>query len=190
MAFNTNVPLANQKIKNTQQPIQDNFIETANLVAVNHEPFNSADQGKHKFVTFTQQPSTVQPANVSEFNMYNVVVGGTNQLCIKKGDASIEVPFTRRGGTLSAQGGSGFTILPSGLLIRWGTGTVVGGSTAINVNSNVSFPSMNNIASVQITPTGNFSIWVSSITLPAASFTASSSSSNATFMWVAMGSLI
>lgn len=189
MAYNNNVPQANQKIKNTQQPILDNFAAIDTVFAVNHEPFNSADQGKHKFVTFTQQPAAVVPADVSQFNMYNRLVDGSNQLCIKKGDASIEVPFTRRGGTLSASGGSGFTILPSGVLIRWGTGTRTNAPVVINVNSNVAFPTMNNIASVQLTPTGDFRVWVQTITLPGGTFTVNAAANNSTFMWVAYGSL-
>ncbi len=55
-SYTPNVPLGNQQINNTQQPIETNFQDIADLVAINHIPFNTADTfGKHNFVTYYNQ---------------------------------------------------------------------------------------------------------------------------------------
>ena len=61
-AYTPNVPLGTQQINNTQQPIQYNFSDIAQLLAVNHVPFNTADIfGNHTVidcVTQRSDPST------------------------------------------------------------------------------------------------------------------------------------
>ncbi len=58
-----NVPQGNQQINNTQAPIEGNFQDIYDLLAINHIPFNTANTfGKHTFVDYVQQnsdPSTL-----------------------------------------------------------------------------------------------------------------------------------
>lgn len=55
MVYTSNVPLANQTIAETQPIINQNFQDIATYVAVNHEAFNGANQGKHKFIQSVSQ---------------------------------------------------------------------------------------------------------------------------------------
>lgn len=57
-AYTPNVPQGTQQINNTQQPIQYNFSDIAQLFAVNHVPFNTADTfGNHTVVDYYAQSS-------------------------------------------------------------------------------------------------------------------------------------
>jgi hypothetical protein len=57
-----NVPQGNQQINNTQPPIEGNFQDIAELLAINHIPFNTTDTfGRHSIVDYVNQgvdPST------------------------------------------------------------------------------------------------------------------------------------
>lgn len=57
-----NIPQANQQINNTQPQFNGNFQAVSELIAVNHVPFNTADEfGKHALVDYVAQatdPST------------------------------------------------------------------------------------------------------------------------------------
>lgn len=66
-----NVPQSNQQINNTQQPIEGNFQDIADLLAINHIPFNTSDTfGRHLQVSYVDQgqdPST----NSTEMALYS-----------------------------------------------------------------------------------------------------------------------
>lgn len=131
MAYNNNVPQAGQRIKDTQQPINDNFAAIDTLIAVNHEAFNTADAGKHKFVTLTNQGAAPVGA-ANEWNIYNILNGGVQELTLRKA-GGVEIPITKYAG-----GGSGYTYLPSGMILKWGEGTVNGNGS---LNFSTPFPS-------------------------------------------------
>lgn len=128
MAYNNNTPLASQRIKDTQQPIRDNFAELDTYTAVNHEALNSASAGKHKFLNLTVQGGA--PANgatdISLFNMVSTLSGVRELFYAKGAGASVEI-------TAGNGGGSGWTKLPSGIIVQWGQGSVIG-------NASLTFP--------------------------------------------------
>lgn len=117
MAYTNNVPQANQRIKDTQSPIQQNFVEIQNLITVNHGDFGAADAGKHKFVQFPQQSAAASTAAL-EMAMYakNSTLTSQTELYIRRPSNGTEIEFTGASAT-----GNGWTILPSGLLLKWGT---------------------------------------------------------------------
>lgn len=54
--YTADVPQGNQQINNTQQPINYNFQDIADLLAVNHIPLNTADTfGSHNIVNYVIQ---------------------------------------------------------------------------------------------------------------------------------------
>lgn len=114
MAYNNNVPLASQRIKDTQAPIRDNFAELDTYTQVNHEALNTADAGKHKFVTLTRQ-AVAPVAAATEINFFNATssLTSTTELFMKKG-AATEIEMTA--GDMNT---NGWTLLPSGLLMLW-----------------------------------------------------------------------
>ena len=74
--YTPNTPQGTQQVNNTQQPINDNFQDIASLFAVNHVPFNTADDfGKHNFVNFVTQSSDPTTAS-AEMALYTKAVSG------------------------------------------------------------------------------------------------------------------
>src|SRR5947207_8562880 len=103
MAYN-NVPLANQRISDTQPLIQSNFQQIQTAISVNHVPIAdvSGNQGKHNFVTFVPQAPSPVFVGTDE-GMYSVtaVVSPTitgPEIFLKKfynsGASNFDVPFT------------------------------------------------------------------------------------------------
>lgn len=127
MPFNPNIPQANDQLSQSQDDLLQNFQAINTYVAVNHEGFASANAGKHKFVTFTDQSPAPAVAG-TDIAMYNAAVSGTQQLHIKKAGGT-GVPITQ----LTLSPGAGYTYLPAGLLLQWGTTLApITGSTVIN----------------------------------------------------------
>jgi len=58
LAYNSAIPQATDKIKDSQSQILDNFAGIKTLVDVNHVTFDDPDQGKHKFLTLPVQAAS------------------------------------------------------------------------------------------------------------------------------------
>lgn len=153
MAFLPNKPAASDKLKNSQPDIKNNFTEIDTSFSVNHETIGSgADEGKHKFVTYTLQ--TVDPPETgSELVLFNRVpatpaIGISRALFIRKSSAGNRqfVPITSGTATLntafSDAAGSNihaFVFLGTGLCMKFGNTTIdslgAGGMGALANNS-------------------------------------------------------
>lgn len=147
MAYNNNIPLANQRIKDTQEPIRENFEQLDTYTQVNHEALNSPDAGKHKFVTLTNQ-AAAPTTEANEINIFNAVVNGVQQLHLKKGGGTA-IPFTQGAGSES-----GWSYLPSGFKLWWlRTGAVTTPSTTVTYTAAIaSFPGFTQSPFVLIQP--------------------------------------
>lgn len=77
--YTPNVPQGTQQINNTQQPIQYNFGDIAQLFAVNHVPFNTANTfGNHTVIDYFSQSSDPS-TEANEIAVYaKNVTGDTN----------------------------------------------------------------------------------------------------------------
>ena len=123
MALN-NVPLAGQTLAVTRNPINQNFATINTGFAINHIEYNLADQGKHKFLQMPEQlvaPNTAP----NEAGLYSAVgaYSGATEISFKRESNGAVIPFTE---CLAAA--NGWTNLPSGILMKWGT---------VNANDNV-----------------------------------------------------
>lgn len=125
MAYTANTPLANQRLKDSQPILNDNFQAIDALINVNHVGFNVADAGKHKYVTF---PAQVADPNTgaAEVALYSKLVplGGYQLFLRDQNNGTVK--------DISSSGGNhldGYMRTTSGLLIKWGqiTSTVVNG---------------------------------------------------------------
>lgn len=146
MAYDNNVPLANQTVSSTQQPIHDNYAEIDTFVNVNHVGFNVVDQGKHKWITLPVQGVTPIPG-AGEINLTGLTSAftGATELCIVRSDSSvIEM-------TSSNQAATGWAFTSSGLLMKWGTGTVSGVATSIVYPAAGNIPTFSAVFNVMIT---------------------------------------
>jgi hypothetical protein len=131
MAYQPNIPLATDQLSQSQSDIQGNFQAIKALVDVNHVDFaNGVDFGKHNFVTFPVQ-SVAPVFAATEEGLYNKVpaapfpLTAVNELFINKrsGAGSVQIPMTASILSTSSSpgfGSSGWTYLPSGILIKWG----------------------------------------------------------------------
>lgn len=115
MAYQPNIPQPTDQISQSQQDLLDNFTAISTLINVNHVDFNGPDQGKHKFLTFPVQAMAPVFA-AGEIGMYNFLytVTGVDELFITN-QAGVTSPITAKEGNQT-----GWTFLPSGLLIKWG----------------------------------------------------------------------
>lgn len=145
MAYNANIPVATDAPSTSQPQMLANFQEINAAFNLNHQDFNLVGVGKHKFINFPEQAAA--PAIVpDEINLYSRLSALTNiaELCVKKEDGTIN-EFTNY--TTHAGGAgifSGWTRLPSGILLKWGQ-DVANGSTVKNFYAAADVPAFTNI---------------------------------------------
>ena len=196
--YTTNIPLATQPINQTQQAINDNFTCLVNnatpangLITVNHVGTNDpVDYGKHFFIQMPEGVPTVA-TGATEIGLY-----------CKDGATSLvaELYFQRESGAAdsgtpmteyvvnNAGSTNGFTWLPSGMKIIWGsaiTNNVTGNATVTYAVAVPGFPGFStNWTGPQLT-TSN----ATGLSLTALSGTAFSvhGGNNVTFYWSVIG---
>jgi hypothetical protein len=144
------VPVAGQSLGASRDLISQNFSVIDTAFTVNHVPYNdgSGNQGKHAFVQFNVLGSAPTPI-ASDISMYNFnsTLTGLNELFIVKADGTTTTPMTA-----SDQATTGWTYLPSGLLLKWGTTNAVNGSNPFvyTYPTSASTPVFNAVYSVMI----------------------------------------
>lgn len=125
MPFNytNNVPQAETAMNVTQPQILENFQAIKELVAINHIDFNLPGFGTHNFLTM---PNTTTPtASGTDLNVYvKATPAGPNTSEIF-GLYPTGVEFQISGLQQAATGtsGTGWSVFPSGIIMKWGTGT-------------------------------------------------------------------
>lgn len=74
--YTPDVPQGSQQINNTQQPINQNFQDIYDLLAINHIPFNTADTfGRHTIVNYVNQNEDPETGS-SEMALYSKQIEG------------------------------------------------------------------------------------------------------------------
>lgn len=167
--YTATVPQGTQQINLTQTPIENNFADIAQLIAVNHTPFNTvavpdATPGLHNLVTYYAQAA--DPAPVSNaINVYSKAVAndpnkyelfyqypnGTVQQLSGQNTSS----GSGSGGgivNIAATGNTGYQYISGGLLMKWGA--YVNGyiTTTGVITLNVPFPAQSPIPVFSSTP--------------------------------------
>lgn len=119
------LPQITETLANTQPKIRSNFQIIDRAFLVDHQAYATADEGKHKKVTFLQQAADpVPPAGATEYIMYNKVVAGSPQMFLQFPNGAATFNFTQR-----VAGLNGYLILPNGIMMKWGEMTVNGADT-------------------------------------------------------------
>ena len=150
-----NVPVASQSTASSQSLIQANFITIDTAFSVNHVPYNdgSGNQGKHAFIQFPVQTTAPMPS-AGDISLYNLLpvspfpLTGVNELFIVKANGTTITPMTA-----SNQAATGWTYLPSGVLMKWGvTSTISSGEPfAYTFPTSSAIPVFNNVFTVMLT---------------------------------------
>lgn len=120
MAYNQNIPQPADQLKNSQPQILGNFQEINTALNVNHVGFNVADEGKHKFLQMPRQGGSPTTAG-TDLGLFALIGAnsGVSELNFRRQADGEVIPFTE--GLLA---NPGWTILPSGLLVKWGSGVL------------------------------------------------------------------
>jgi hypothetical protein len=163
MSWNANIPQPGDLLSQSQSDLLNNFMALQTLIDINHVDFASGDQGKHKWVTFPVQ-GAIPPAGsgflAGEIGLYNAnySVSTKNELFINKTNQLTVVQVPATASILSANSapaalGAGYTYLPSGILLRWGTVLGVTGLATFTLGTSSTVgPVPTQILSIQLTP--------------------------------------
>lgn len=195
MSYQPNIPVATDDPSVSQSTIQSNFGTINTAFSVNHVALGSGgSQGKHNFVEMPNQGSA--PTTISgEGTLYTKAVSDhastASQLFYTQDASGKEYQLTR---TLTAPFASfsanpGWSFLPGGLLIQWGTNTSASGTT---ITFPVSFSSA--CYSVQMTVTQNttnrhfaYARSTSMTSFVTTQLDSGGSAETNTFSWIAIG---
>lgn len=155
MAYNSNIPQANNRIKDSQPNLLENFKSIESFVGVNHGTFNAVDEGKHKFVTFPVQASAPATAG-GDWNMYSFLNALTarNELYVTNtsGQSSSFTASILSTNPNPSQNTAGWTMLPSGIMMKWG---YFNGVTGLNTLNFAGPPFPNSGILVMVSPASN-----------------------------------
>ena len=194
MPYNASIPQPTDQMSQSQQDLLDNFTEINTFVTVDHVAFNGANQGQHAKVTLPILAAPVFPNPGTDIGLYNAA-GVTSTLSegyVHKhiaGPAAIEVPFTESVlGSNATPATSGWTYLPSGILMKWGNAVTINGTTNINMNAGGDLgPNFTQAYNVQITVRNVYTgvVTASFAALPNFQLTATDAGNNV--YWFAIG---
>lgn len=149
MPYNANIPQSTDLLSASQPQILGNFTAIQTLIDVDHVDFASMDQGKHFRVSLpVQSPApTFDAGNVGLYSFQNsrtsqneLYINKVNQITVTQIPATASILSTTSSPTPNS---SGWTYLPSGILIKWGSATVT--STSGSPVQTVTFPAGANI---------------------------------------------
>lgn len=191
MSYSTNTPQATDPISSTQGPISTNFSILNTTFASDHIPptnATSANWGLHQQVTLLAPlASDPSPSGTTSVvyskTINNYSSGSQEQLFFVNSETGVEqITYP------SSLGTSGWTILPGGLLMQWGTSTP--SSTGPN---SVTFSKTygTGVYNIQCTfikaSTYNNSLSIGTVTTSGFQYYLNSAPASATVYWMAIG---
>lgn len=160
MPYNPNIPGATDLLSTSQPQIQGNFQILQNIFDINHVDYNAGgDAGKHIYVELpiaggNPIPPIAFPA--AEIAVYAATNATTtkNELYVNKTNQAtvVQVPMTASILSTNSNPGlnvTGWTYLPSGILLKWGNGTA-NGNTAFTFPVAATIPVFTNVMSMQL----------------------------------------
>lgn len=156
MSYQNNIPQATDQLSISQNDILNNFASIGSWAAINHIGFDATGAGKHSFIQFP----TVQGSDIA-------TAAGEVALYTKTGVTNVPALFFRGqsnatvgsgGFTEYGSGATGWTRLPSGILIKWGyTSNTLPNPSTIVFPTGATIPAFTTLYSVQITQNGSLS---------------------------------
>ncbi len=128
MAYQNDIPQANDKIKDSQSDMLENFAQIKTVFDIDHETFQAANgQGKHKTVTFPIHAPGAIGATEMRIHANNSAVTGNVELFVENGSLGTNFEFTS-----AKKASAGWTTTPAGVLIKWGNATIAGSATGLS----------------------------------------------------------
>jgi hypothetical protein len=156
MPYNNNIPQSTDNLSVSQPQILANFASIATAFNLNHVNFNAGGEGKHAFVEMPNQNATPPTTIANETGLYCNTSTLTNQpelFFIKQNGTTAPAPLNGANGYVisgSNYTSPGWTRLPSGILLKWGTFSVNSGLPVI-FDVSASNPAFTVCYNVQVT---------------------------------------
>lgn len=147
MPYRNDIPQPTDDFARSSANIRNNFIAIQNAFQTDHGAFNGNFQGQHGKVSFNE--TTTPTFALGEIGLYAITPTlplpetGRTELVLVKSDGT-NVVLT---GSEKAQ--SGWAYLPSGLLFKWGTVSIVGKTTFVFPTFGNTIPVFNNVFNAQ-----------------------------------------
>lgn len=151
MSFKPNIPQSSDLLSQSQDDILNNFSGIKTLIDVNHVTFDASGEGKHSFVQFPVQ-SPVPTTGAGEVGLYcqTSTLTGNPELVFSHESAGSTYEFTS-----AVKNEQGYAILPSGIIFKWGSGSVNANTTAtVNFATGAGVPTFTTVYNVQVTRQG------------------------------------
>jgi len=153
MPYNANIPQATDFQDQSQSDLLGNFQEINTFVNVNHVGFGSPDEGKHALVEFPVQAIApiILGGEIGLYNFLSPITGVDELYIISQSGITTSVTASILSTTpVPANNSSGWSYLPSGILLMWGNSNA-NGNTAIVFPVAADIPVFNQVFSIQIT---------------------------------------
>jgi hypothetical protein len=145
------IPTSDQSLDETRDPIRNNFINIDTGFSVNHAPLNSGgNSGFHTAINFLNQtPAPAAPTTAALQSMIYAAPGiltnatsalfakGASQGATVNGAEFTAISAATNQGLANTVPSTGFTVLPSGIMLQWGYVNLVG---ADSLGTPVTFP--------------------------------------------------
>lgn len=186
LTFNNNIPQSSDLQSTSQGQLLINNQSLQTYLQADHAAFANVNSGFHTQCTFpdqnTNSPVTASANQIVIYsNSKNSSPSGVIELWIDKPSAS-PIPFTASLQALSA----GWSYEPSGLLRKWGTGTLAAGTANISLAFG---PAFNNVFNIQLTYSTNIAVGTSlaATNILNTSFTVNGANGIGTFFWMVLG---
>ena len=191
--YTPDTPKSTQPFNESQIEILNNFGAIDELISVNHVGFNGNGFGFHNYLTMPDQVIPTTPLG-TDINMFARVTTGDNapQLWLQypTGDvAQLTGPQSAGVGT----SGTGWSMFPSGIIMKWGTATLNSSSATITFPVGAGIEPFTEIcAFIKVTPTSGYAKSFANFScgnLGTLNFSVynNPSTSSITFNWFAIG---
>jgi hypothetical protein len=147
MTYSPIIPQPTDLLSSSQGSILANFSQLNTQYGADHDGFNTGSgngSGMHDQVTFLANqsaPSLTRNSVLGVSGVYCNAVGGVSCLFFQNSTQNIQMTGT------TVASGNGYTFLPGGIILKWGTASISSPSSAITFP--VAFP--NNCFSMQAT---------------------------------------
>lgn len=142
MTFTPGIPASGQSLGNSRTQVLNNFAVLRSTIATNHIDVNNAGAGKHNLAEFVVQ-STAPATAASEVACYSRAPAAVAEWYLQQasqisGASDVQLSNFKKGVPVAAL--PGFSWLPGGLLIHWGSNASVAVGTLTNFSGSFSFP--------------------------------------------------
>lgn len=135
MAYDPNIPTANEFQDETQPIIQGNFQQLDTTFGVDHIKYSvTANNGKHTKATLVRQGSDPAVASTDAL-LYNKLSNSQSNIFFRNSAGIYQMT-----GPMSATA-NGYTTLPGGIIMQWAKFTAASNTGSINfVTAGINFP--------------------------------------------------